>query len=47
MNRNFSNGNASNFTDKLGKINWEELNQETDPNNAYDHFYNRYTSLFQ
>ena len=41
MKKNFSNGNVDKFVDKLGKINWEELNQETDTNNAYDNFYNK------
>lgn len=31
---NFSNVNANNFLDELGKKNWEELNQETYPSNA-------------
>ena len=46
MKRNFSNGNVNNFIDKLGKINWGELNQETDPNDAYDNFYNKMYAIY-
>ena len=45
MKRNFSNGNVNDFVDKLVKINWET--QETDPNNAYNHFYSRVYAIYE
>ena len=46
MSRDTRKENIDRLTDKLGKTNWEELEQEWGPDICYDKFYNNFFKMY-
>ena len=44
--RNFSDKNISKFRDLLSNVKWTDINSHSDPNKAYNDFFNRYSNLY-
>ena len=44
--RNFSDKNISKFRDLLSNVKWTDINSHSDPNKAYNDFFNRYPNLY-